>query len=438
MQPRLSFTGRIASFSFRHKWYVLAAWLLVIVGAGVLSSGLSKVLTNDSKDLSNSDSAQALRQIKQRFGEQPLTELVITRSDTATVDQPAFQQTVAALAATLRTTPGVAQVATYAETGDPGMVSADRHAALTSITHGGNQDQANAIIGGVIDAVHDAPRPQGYTLNLAGSTSANHELNKISDNDIASAERAGLPIAIGVTVLAFGSLIAAVIPLLLGFAAIVPAVGSMALIGHAFALNTLVTSIISMIGLAVGIDYSLFIIGRYREELGRGRTPYAAMGVAADSSGRAVFFSGLTVLLALAGMLFNRTSIFVSIGIGAMSVVLFAIAASLTLLPALLGILGRRVNWLRVPFLGRAQFGHRLWGTVTHAVQARPVLFVVAGAGLLLLAAYPITQLNLGASGLDQLPKKTATYQAYTALDRDFAAGRTDPYQVIVNGNVND
>src|SRR5207248_7800113 len=132
---------------------------------------------------------------------------------------------------------------------------------------------------------------------------------------------------------------------------------SMALIGHAIELNTTATGIISMIGLAVGIDYSLFIIGRYREELGRSHVPAAAMAIAADSAGRAVFFSGITVLVALSGMLFNRTSIFVSIGLGAMVVVVFAIVASLTLLPALLGILGRKVNFLQVPYLGRAAVG---------------------------------------------------------------------------------
>src|SRR5947209_9140616 len=178
------------------------------------------------------------------------------------------------------------------------------------------------------------------------------------------AETSGLPIALGVMVLAFGSLVAAIIPMLLAFAAIAPAMGAAAMLGHLLSLSSLATTIISMIGLAVGIDYSLFIIGRYREELGRGYSPSDALEIAADSSGRAVFFSGITVLLALSGMLFNRTNIFVSIGVGAMAVVVFAVIGSLTLLPAILGVLGRRINWLRIPFLGKAQFGHRLWGAV--------------------------------------------------------------------------
>lgn len=343
-QPGRSFTARIAGFSFRHKWYVLSVWLLIFVVSGVASSGLSKVLTSEQKDLSNSASAQASRVIKAHYGERPLTELVVTRSDADTVESPNFQAQVSGLADQLRGTAGVAAVATIIGTHDPSMVSQDRHAALTSITLTDTLADADKHIGGVIATVQNRPRPAGYTLHLTGDASANHELNKISDSDTQKVERSGLPIALAVMVLAFGTLVAAFIPLLLAFAAILPAVGSMALIGHAIELNTQVTGMISMIGLAVGIDYSLFIIGRYREELARGHAPQRAMAIAADSAGRAVFFSGITVLLALAGMLFNRTTIFVSIGVGAMSVVVFAVAASLTLLPAFLGILGRKVN----------------------------------------------------------------------------------------------
>src|SRR5262249_24878379 len=161
-------------------------------------------------------------------------------------------------------------------------------------------------------------------------------------------------------------------------------------------LSFFVTNIITMIGLAVGIDYSLFILGRYREELKRGRTPAQALAIAADSSGRAVFFSGITVLLALGGMLFVRNNIFLSLGVGAMVVVLVAVAASLTLLSALLSLFGRNINVLRIPYLGRAAFGRRFWGTVTHAVQRRPAFFLVGSVALLGAAAVPLTQINIG------------------------------------------
>ena len=137
--PR-SFTSRIAGFSFRHKWYVVAAWVLLIVVSGAAASGLNKVLTNDQKDLSNSDSAQATRLIHGRFGDQPFTELVVTRSAVDTVDSPVFQAQVTGLEAQILALPGVTSVASYLDTNDPSMVSKDRHAALTSITLAGKSD----------------------------------------------------------------------------------------------------------------------------------------------------------------------------------------------------------------------------------------------------------------------------------------------------------
>ncbi|HET8643356.1 MAG TPA: MMPL family transporter [Pseudonocardiaceae bacterium] len=145
----------------------------------------------------------------------------------------------------------------------------------------------------------------------------------------------------------------------------------------------------------------------------------------------------MTVLLALAGMLLVRSNIFISIGIGAMVVVVWAILASLTLLPALLGILGRGINWVRVPFLGKAAFGQRFWGAVTGAVQKRPALFAAASAGLLIAAALPLATIKLGDPGNETLPKETGTYQTYKALERDFSTGRIAPLQIVVDGDIN-
>jgi RND superfamily putative drug exporter len=243
-------------------------------------------------------------------------------------------------------------------------------------------------------------------------------------------------VALLVMVLAFGTIIAALVPLVLGVAAIGLAIGSVALIGRGFELSFFVTNVITVIGLAVGIDYSLFIIGRYREELARGHTRLDAMGIAADTSGRAVFFSGMTVLLALAGMLVVRNNIFVSIGIGAMVVVVYAILASLTLLPAVLGMLGGAVNRLQVPFLGKSGYGRKFWTAMTHRVQKHPVISVIVTAGLLVAAALPLTTIELGSNGNETLPKETATYQGIKALERDFSAGRSDPIQVVVEGSI--
>jgi RND superfamily putative drug exporter len=436
MQRNPSFTGKIAGFSFRHKWTVLAAWLVVLVISAVAASGVGSVLTTEQKDLSGSDSAVALDLQQERFGERPAHETLVVRSETATADAPAFQALVRDLGARIAATEGVAQVATYLDTGDPSMVSADRHAVLTSIEMAGDQEQAEKHIEGVIDAVN-ATRADGYTIHMAGDATSAHEFSTIAEEDLANGERIGLPVALLVIFLAFGTLVAAFMPLLLGVAAIIPAVGSVLLVGQAFELSFFVTNVITMIGLAVGIDYSLFIIGRYREELAKGHDRATALAIAADSSGRAVFFSGITVLLALAGMLLVRSNIFISIGIGAMVVVVWAIIASLTLLPALLGILGHRINWIRVPLLGKAAFGRRFWRSVTHAVQKRPAIFAAGAAALLVAAALPLTTINLGDPGTETLPKETGTYQTFKALERDFSTGQLAPLQIVVDGDIN-
>ncbi len=436
MQPQRSFTSRIASFSFRHKWYVLGAWLILLVTAGVLSTGLGKTLTTDFRDLSHSDSRVGKDLIDSRFGARPLTEELVVRSETDTVDSPAFQSLVNGLAGQIRGLKGVQNVQTYIDTQSPSMVSADRHAALTAVTLSSDEKTAESDVAAVIDAVKGTQHPAGYELHLTGPASTAHEQNKLSEKDISSAEMFGLPIALIVMLLAFGTVVAAGVPLLLGFAAIGGALGIVALIGKAFALSFFVTNIITMIGLAVGIDYSLFIIGRYREELKRGHTLAEALAIASDSSGRAVFFSGITVLLALAGMLFVRNNIFVSIGIGAMVVVLVAVVASLTLLPALLSLFGRKINALRIPFLGKAEFGHRFWGVVTHAVQHRPVVFLVGSVAILAAAALPLTQISLGSNGVESLPHNTDSYQGIKALERDFSAGINDPIRIVVDGDV--
>jgi RND superfamily putative drug exporter len=436
MHPSPSFTGRLASVSFRHKWIVLGTWLVLLVAAGMLATGLGKTLTTDFRDLSHSDSRVGKDLIDQRFGARPLTEALVVRSDTDTVDAPAFQTLVSGLAGQIQRLPGVHGVQTYLDAQSPSLVSTDRHATLATVTLASDEKTAENDVVAVINVVNQAAHPAGYALHLTGPASSAHEQNQLSEKDISVAEQMGLPIALLVMLLAFGTVVAAGVPLLLGFAAIGGALGIVALIGQAFALSFFVTNIITMIGLAVGIDYSLFIIGRYREELKRGHTPAQAMAIAADSSGRAVFFSGITVLLALGGMLFVRNNIFVSIGIGAMVVVLVAVVASLTLLPALLSLFGRKLNALRLPYLGKAAVGHRFWGMVTHAVQRRPVVFLVGSVAILGAAAFPLTQINLGSNGVEALPHNTASYQGIMALERDFSAGVNDPIRVVVDGPV--
>jgi RND superfamily putative drug exporter len=222
---------------------------------------------------------------------------------------------------------------------------------------------------------------------------------------------------------------------------IVVALGLVSLLGLAFDLSFFITNMITMIGLAVGIDYSLFTVSRYREERAHGRDKLAAIGAAGATANRAVFFSGMTVVLALAAMLLNPTTIFRSIAAGAIAVVLVAVAASLTLLPALLAVMGDKVDALRVPVLFRRRQAdvertHGVWATIAHRVMARPVASLLVAAGILAFLAVPLFGIRTGFSGISTYPDDIQSKQAFTVLSRDFSGGLTSPAQIVVDGDI--
>jgi RND superfamily putative drug exporter len=432
-----SFIKRSAMFSYRHKWPVIAVWLVMFVAMSAVSGRLADVLTQDLNDLSGSDSSKAQELIQDRFGKLPYTESIVLRSEAEGTDAPTFQRVVYELSSRLRGLEGVRSVSTYLDGGGESLVSEDGHAALTQVMLVGPElKDAKEQVEPVLNVFHSMETPRGYTLNIVGNASSSKEISEIDDHDLKRAETLGIPIAVIVMTLTFGSLVAAGVPLLLGVAAIVLAMGAVALMGEAFDLSSTITSMITMVGLAVGIDYSMFIVGRYRQEIARGRTPLEAMGIAADSSSRAVFFSGITVLLALGGLLLVPINVFISIGAGAMTVVAFAILGSLTFLPALLGALGTKVFWLKVPLLGATSTDSRFWRLITRRVQARPTLAIVLTGAVLLAAAFPLRNIDLGTNGIEALPKDTDTYRGIAALQQDFGAGRVEPMRLVLDGDV--
>jgi uncharacterized membrane protein YdfJ with MMPL/SSD domain len=239
----------------------------------------------------------------------------------------------------------------------------------------------------------------------------------------------------------FGALAAAVVPIVLAVTSIVVALGLVSLLGLAFDLSFLVTNMVTMIGLAVGIDYSLFIVSRYREERAHGRDKLAAIAAAGATANRAVFFSGMTVVLALAGLLLTPTTVFRSIAAGAITVVLVAVAASLTLLPALLAVMGDRVNALRVPVLFRRrqqdlERTHGIWARVARRVMARPTASLLLAGGVLAVVAVPLVGIRTGVSGISTYPDNIQSKQAFTVLSRDFSGGLTSPALIVVDGDV--
>jgi putative drug exporter of the RND superfamily len=430
-------TEGLARASARRPWVTLGLWAVAIAVAGWLSSQyLSDALTT-SVDFTNTPEAkQAQELIEERFSEEGITEVFILNSPEAEVDDPAFEQAVRTLQA--EATEAGAEAVTFYDTQDPSMVSGDRQTTLMPVTFEDRQNVSDYEP--AVESLIETTEESGLTAQAFGPITIDKDFSTIAEEDLAQGETFGVLVALVVLVLVFGALIAGLIPIVMGIASIAVAIGLVALIGMAVDFSFFVTNMITMMGLAVGIDYSLFIVSRYREERHKGRAKIDAIGAAGSTASRAVFFSGVTVVLALIGMLILPTTIFRSLGAGAILVVVVAMLASLTLLPALLGLLGDRINSLSI-LRRKADLGsensHRFWNAITRRVMARPVISLVLGAGLLLAASLSFLNIDTGFAGVSTLPEDTGSRRAFETLSSEFSGGLNSPVEIVVDGDVN-
>ena len=255
-------------------------------------------------------------------------------------------------------------------------------------------------------------------------------------------EAFGVPIALIILIVVLGALAAALVPLVMAVVSTVVAMGLAALVGQLFELSFFVENIITMIGLAVGIDYSLFVLSRYREERSRGLEKIDAIAHAGATATRAVVFSGMTVVLALVGMVLIPFNIFISVGVGAMLVVVAGMAAAMTLLPAILGIMGDKINSLRIPFIGRGQANFDptksggFWDKLVRLVMAQPVISLLLSGGLLIAVLIPFFDIDTGFAGVSTMPDKLESKQAFLVLDEKFSFGEVTPAEIVIQGDI--
>ena len=443
MRSTLSPEG-LARMATRRPWLVVGTWGIILVLAVFAASGLGDVLSTDQETYEKFEAARAEELIEAHLNgaSNPVQEYVVIQSETAQVDDPQFRRVALDLAERLGADPGfVAGIANYYTAGDESLVSADGHTLLMPVAttaHRGDATEVQEAGEHVLEVVREAAAeaPEGYLLATGGEGSINTVFNEITESDLQKAELIGLPIALVVLVVVFGALAAAGMPILLGILGIVVALGITAMIGRAYELSFFVTNMIFMIGLAVGIDYTLLVIQRFREERRRGLNRDSAIVKAGGTASRAVLFSGIAVIVSLAGLLIVPDSIFRSLSIGAIVVVVAAISASLTLLPALLRLLGDRVNIGRVRIPGRKQTAEsgRFWNWAVRGVMRRPALMLVAAVALLLAAAAPYLRVELGFSGAETLPGDTEPGQAFAILGEEFSVGLLAPFQIVVEG----
>ena len=430
-------TQSLASSSARHPWRTIGAWIVVAVLAiAAITVGLDS-LTTEGAPTNNPESERALDAKFQAFPPNPdeaITDIVVVRSETYTVDDPQFEAFVGGLVAGSETR-ALSQARTYLTDTSGTLVSGDRHSTMVPIAFFGDDEVTS-----VVETVETANEDEAFSVAITGELSLDHDFNALSQEDLEKGElQFGLPAALIILLLVFGAVVAGLIPLLMAIVSIIVALGLTALLAQQFEISIFVVNMLTGMGLALGIDYSLFIVSRYREERGRGRDERDAIGAAGATASRAVLFSGTAFVVAMFGMLLVPNSIMRSLAAGAILVGIVSVVAALTLLPAVLGLLGDRIDSLRIPIVGRRSVDSanpegRFWSAVVRRVLRRPGLSLALSAGLLIALALPLLGIKIGTSGVTTLPDRFVSKQGFVVLERDFPGTTTDPVEIVVSG----
>jgi RND superfamily putative drug exporter len=431
--------ARMGRWSAGHWKTAVFGWLAFVVAAVMLGQAVGmKRIDPQNANVGQSHKADVMLQ-KAGFKSDPQTEIVLVQSPTVTANMPAFR---AAVDDVLRT---VGHYKTIENLRSPyvpgsGQTSSDGHSAMVEWNMKGSNTVATKHIGALTTATAAvATRHPGFTIGEAGSISSGKALTDAFNSQLAKAGERSIPLTLIVLLLVFGALVAASVPLLLALTAVMGTLGLVALPSHLVPMNPNVSAVLLLVGLAVGVDYSLFYIKREREERAAGKSSQAALEAAAATSGRSVLISGITVMVAMAGMLFSGDKTYLSFGVATMTVVAVAMVGSLTVLPALLSRLGDKIERGRIPFLGRLRRErgeNRFWSAVLTPALRRPLLAAVAATTVLLVLAYPLTGIHTTQTGLDSLPKGIPTVSTIDRLQKAFP-GNVVPAVVAIKASAN-
>jgi RND superfamily putative drug exporter len=432
---RPSFAARAARWSAAHRRAAVLGWLAFVLAAFALGNAAGLQPLNDA-DRGVGEAKRAEQLLAKEFPATRAGELVLFESRHETLAGTGYRGAVDDLVARLKRIPAVTDIRSPLSAANQGQRTADGRAALLSFQLSGDPDEAADRVGPTLAATAAVQRshPELF-VGQFGDGSANKAISERIQSDFQRAELTSLPVTLLILVLVFGALVAAGIPLLLGITAVLAALGLTALFSHVMRVDESINSVILLIGLAVGVDYSLFYLRRDREERAKGMSNDEALLVAAETSGRAVLFSGFIVMTAMAGMLLMGSQIFQGFAVGTILVVAIALVGSLTVLPAVLSKLGDNVDRGRIPFVPKpSERGDesRAWSAMIGAVLRRPALSGGIAAALLIALAIPALQLNPVDSGVQGLPRDLEVMQVYDRLDRAFPGGSL-PAIVSVN-----
>jgi RND superfamily putative drug exporter len=425
----------MARWSGRHRKVAILGWLglMATLFAFSLVSPMNMIVYETSGP---GESGRADAILYEDF-ERPAGESVLVQSTELSAGAPQFQAVVEEVVEAVGSLDEVASVESPYGQRETGLISADQASALVPLEYAGPPEDARDKTDAVVSAVAavQEEHPEFYVGSFGEST--NKALNDSFAEDLKTAGMYSLPLTLLILLIAFGAVVAAGIPLLLGLTAVLGTLGLVSLVSQVVPMSESTSALVLLIGLAVGVDYSMFYLKREREERAAGRSEGAALEAAAATSGHSVLVSGVTVIVAMSGMLLTRDATFTSFGIATMMVVAVAMLGSLTVLPAVLSKLGDRVDRGRVPFIGRLRRKDgegRVWGAILDRVLRRPVVSVVLAGGLLLAIASPALQMTTVQPGIDTFPQHLLT--TYDRLQAAFPGTQISAAVVVKAADV--
>jgi uncharacterized membrane protein YdfJ with MMPL/SSD domain len=439
-------TEKLARAAARHPKRTVLAWSAAFfVAIAAIALLLPSAITTESDVTSDSESRRGYDLMFSRLPPRPpaggdavlaVNEVVIARAPGRSIEDPDVRTEVERLASALEATGVTRAVRTVWSTGDRSLVSPGGDATMLTIATGPDAEDRIEELIAVVEQADAGP----LEVAITGEWTADRDFLAISNKDLKEGELFfGLPAALVVLLFVFGAVVASLVPLLLAIVAITLALALVAVIGQVWELSFFVVNMLTGMGLALGVDYALFVVSRFREERAAGIEKLDAIAVTGRTASRAVLFSGSAFVIALTGMLLVPDTILRSLAAGAILVGITAVAAAMTLLPAVLSLLGDRVDALQLPFGRPGTAGEsRFWGWVVARVQRAPVVSLVLATGFLVALALPALELRTGSAGIRTLPDSYASKQGFTALEQEFGAGTVDSAIVVVEGELGD
>ncbi|MFE6176408.1 MMPL family transporter [Streptomyces sp. NPDC056464] len=436
--------ARAGGWSARHRWAAVGIWVLFVVLAMGLGSAGGRVDVKDSDQLKG-ETHTAAKIIEDAGIEEPASETVLIQAKDGSV-KATDSEFRSAVTAVVKAVEGTGKVTDVTSPYDTQTISKDGRSALVQFDMRGDSETAGERVEPVLKAVEDVQKDHGsLRIEEIGGASMMKTFDDAFGDDFQKAEYSAVPVALGILLIAFGALVAALLPVLLAVTAIMATMGLMGIVSHVMPMSDTANSVMLLVGLAVGVDYCLFYLRREREERQAGRDAQTALRVAAATSGRAIIVSGVTVCVAMAGMLFTGLAEFEAMGLASLMVVAVAMVGSVTVLPALLSLLGERVEKGKIPFLhpdsklrrnrGQGNRESRFWTAVLKGVLARPVISVVVAGGALLAIAAPAVGMKTQNLTLDQeFGDSLPIVQTYNRVNEAFPGG-SEPAEVVVKAN---